>query len=204
MAFLEEFEMNIIVSLFAFVFGSIPWGFIIGKLKGIDLRKTGSGNIGTTNVLRVIGKKEALATLLLDISKGFIPVMLLRLFYEESNLLLLGFTGIAAILGHCFTPFLKFKGGKGVATSVGVILAFSPLAGLITVIIWLSTFAVFRISSLSALVAFGVLPLVTMILRYPDEVTVFAFIITAIIYLRHLSNIKRLMKGTETKIGDKK
>lgn len=196
--------MNIIVSLFAFVFGSIPWGFIIGKLKGIDLRKTGSGNIGTTNVLRVIGKKEALATLLLDISKGFIPVMLLRLFYEESNLLLLGFTGIAAILGHCFTPFLKFKGGKGVATSVGVILAFSPLAGLITVIIWLSTFAVFRISSLSALVAFGVLPLVTMILRYPDEVTVFAFIITAIIYLRHLSNIKRLMKGTETKIGDKK
>ncbi|MEJ5227341.1 glycerol-3-phosphate 1-O-acyltransferase PlsY [Thermodesulfovibrio sp.] len=196
--------MNIIVSIFAFVFGSIPWGFIIGKLKGIDLRKTGSGNIGTTNVLRVIGKKEALATLLLDISKGFIPVMLLRLFYEESNLLLLGFTGIAAILGHCFTPFLKFKGGKGVATSVGFILAFSPLAGLTTVIIWLSTFAVFRISSLSALVAFGVLPLVTMILRYPDEVTVFAFIITAIIYLRHLSNIKRLMKGTETKIGDKK
>lgn len=204
MAFLEELEMNIIVSIFAFVFGSIPWGFIIGKLKGIDLRKTGSGNIGTTNVLRVIGKKEALATLLLDISKGFIPVMLLRLFYEESNLLLLGFTGIAAILGHCFTPFLKFKGGKGVATSVGVILAFSPLAGLTTVIIWLSTFAVFRISSLSALVAFGVLPLVTMILRYPDEVTVFAFIITAIIYLRHLSNIKRLMKGTEIKIGDKK
>jgi glycerol-3-phosphate acyltransferase PlsY len=204
MAFLEEFEMNIIVSIFAFIFGSIPWGFIIGKLKGIDLRKTGSGNIGTTNVLRVIGKKEALATLLLDISKGFIPVMLLRLFYEESNMLLLGFTGIAAILGHCFTPFLKFKGGKGVATSVGVILAFSPLAGLTTVIIWLSTFAVFRISSLSALVAFGVLPLVTMILRYPDEVTVFAFIITAIIYLRHLSNIKRLLKGTETKIGDKK
>ncbi|WP_297209111.1 MULTISPECIES: glycerol-3-phosphate 1-O-acyltransferase PlsY [Thermodesulfovibrio] len=196
--------MNIIVSIFAFIFGSIPWGFIIGKLKGIDLRKTGSGNIGTTNVLRVIGKKEALATLLLDISKGFIPVMLLRLFYEESNMLLLGFTGIAAILGHCFTPFLKFKGGKGVATSVGVILAFSPLAGLTTVIIWLSTFAVFRISSLSALVAFGVLPLVTMILRYPDEVTVFAFIITAIIYLRHLSNIKRLLKGTETKIGDKK
>lgn len=204
MAFLEEFEMNIIISLFAFIFGSIPWGFIIGKLKGIDLRKTGSGNIGTTNVLRVIGKKEALATLLLDISKGFIPVMLLRLFYNESTLLLLGFTGIAGILGHCFTPFLKFKGGKGVATSVGVILAFTPLAGLITVVIWLSTFAVFRISSLSALMAFGVLPLVTMILRYPDEVTVFAFIITAIIYLRHLSNIKRLLKGTEAKIGDKK
>ncbi|MCX8033866.1 MAG: glycerol-3-phosphate 1-O-acyltransferase PlsY [Thermodesulfovibrio sp.] len=195
--------MSLLLCLFAFFFGSIPWGYIIGKAKGIDLRKTGSGNIGATNVLRTIGKKEALATLLLDISKGFIPVLLVQLFYpHEKNLM--GTVGVLAILGHCFTPFLKFKGGKGVATSIGVILAYTPLAGLITLFIWILIFKIFRISSLGALIAFGLLPLNVFLLNYPYEVTIFTFIFTVIIYLRHTDNIKRLLKGTEPRMGDKK
>lgn len=191
--------------IFAFLFGSIPWGYLIGKLRGIDLRKTGSGNIGATNVLRVIGKKEALATLLLDISKGFIPVILVQLLYpSEKNLILMGTVGIVSILGHCFTPFLKFKGGKGVATSIGVILAYTPIAGLITISIWILTFKIFRISSLGALIAFGLLPLNLYILNYSSEAIILTLLITAIIYFRHIENIKRLFQGKELKIGDKK
>lgn len=197
--------MSFLLCIFAFLFGSIPWGYFIGKAKGIDLRKTGSGNIGATNVLRIIGKKEALATLLLDISKGFIPVLLVQLLYTyEKNLILMGTVGILAIIGHCFTPFLKFKGGKGVATSIGVILAYTPLAGIIILVIWIMIFKFSRISSLSALVSFGLLPLNVYILNYPKEILIFSFLISAIIYLKHITNIKRLLTGTEPKIGDKK
>lgn len=196
--------MSLLLCLFALFFGSIPWGYLIGKSKGIDLRKTGSGNIGATNVLRTIGKKEALATLLLDISKGFIPVLLVPLLYPEKNLILMGTVGVLAIIGHCFSPFLKFKGGKGVATSIGVILAYTPLAGIITLLLWILTFKLFRISSLGALVSFGLLPLNVYILNYPIEVKVFSVLIMLIIYLRHAANIKRLLKGSEPKIGDNK
>lgn len=197
--------MSLIFCIFAFFFGAIPWGYILGKAKGIDIRKTGSGNIGATNVMRTLGKKEAAITLLLDISKGFIPVMIVRLFpaYGE-NQFLLGSVGVLAILGHCFTPFLKFKGGKGVATSIGVLLAYTPLSGVITVIIWLITVKTTRISSLGALVSFTLLPLVVYILNYSYTAVGFASLFTIIIYLRHISNIKRLIKGVEPKIGEKK
>jgi len=196
--------MSLIFCIFAFVSGSIPWGYLIGKAKGIDLRKTGSGNIGATNVMRVIGKKEALITLLLDILKGAIPVLIVRLSPYGENLILLGTVGLLAILGHCFTPFLKFKGGKGVATSIGVLLAYMPLAGLITVIIWIITVKISRISSAGALVSFALLPLNVYITGYPREFLIFAWLFTILIYSRHISNIKRLIKGIEPKIGEKK
>lgn len=196
--------MSLIFCIFAFVSGSIPWGYLIGKAKGIDLRKTGSGNIGATNVMRVIGKKEALITLLLDILKGAIPVLIVRLSPYGENLILIGTVGLLAILGHCFTPFLKFKGGKGVATSIGVLLAFMPLAGLITVIIWIITVKISRISSAGALVSFALLPLNVYITGYPREFLIFAWLFTILIYSRHISNIKRLIKGIEPKIGEKK
>ncbi len=197
--------MNFLLFTFALFFGSIPWGYLIGKWKGIDLRKSGSGNIGATNVLRIIGKKEALITLLLDMSKGFIPVILARLYYpHEQNLVSMEIAGILAILGHCFTPFLKFKGGKGVATSIGVILAYTPLAGITTVMLWIVMFLIFRISSLSALTAFSLLPLNLFLLNYPEKSIIFSFCIVVIIYIKHFSNIKRLLKGIEPKIGDKK
>jgi len=191
--------------LITFFFGAIPWGYIIGKSRGIDIRKVGSGNIGATNVMRVLGKKEALITLLLDILKGFAPVLMIKILnpYGES-IIFSGAVGISAILGHCFTPFLKFKGGKGVATSIGVLLAYMPLAGLITVVIWIITVVMSRISSLGAIVSFALLPLNVNILCYPKELLIFAWLFTIIIYSRHISNIKRLIKGIEPKIGEKK
>lgn len=196
--------LSLLLVVFAFFFGSIPWGYMIGKLKGVDLRKVGSGNIGATNVLRVIGKKEAIITLLLDISKGLIPVLVVKILPSYGdNLLLIGLVGISSILGHCYTPFLKFKGGKGVATSIGVLLGYMPLAGLITILIWIITFKISKISSVGALVSFAFLPVNVYLLGYSEEVKLFAFLITAIIYLRHIENIKRLLKGTESKIGEK-
>ena len=196
--------MSFLFYIFAFLFGSIPWGYLIGKAKGVDLRKIGSRNIGATNVLRTIGKKEALVTLLLDISKGFIPVLLVQVLYpDKNNYILMGTVGILAIIGHCFTPFLKFKGGKGVATSLGVILAYTPFVGILTLVIWIIIFKISKVSSLSALVSFGLLPLNVYIMNYSNEVVFFCFLITVIIYLKHIPNIKRLLKGTETKIGDK-
>lgn len=196
--------MILLLCIFAFFFGSIPWGYIIGKTKEIDLRKIGSGNIGATNVMRVIGKKQALITLFLDISKGFIPVFVIKLIPQYStNCILLGTVGVLAILGHCFTPFLKFKGGKGVATSIGVLLAYIPLVGIITVATWIVAVKISRISSVGALLSFGLLPVNVYILNCPDEVLVFACAFTTIVYLRHISNINRLIKGNEPKIGQR-
>lgn len=195
--------MSLFFCFFAFFSGSIPWGYLIGRAKGVDLTKVGSGNIGTTNVMRVIGKKEALLTLVLDILKGFVPVFILRLTPYGENLILLAVAGILAIIGHCFTPFLRFRGGKGVATSVGVLLAIMPLAGLITVILWAVTVKISRISSLGALVCFSLLPLTVYLLDYPEELLIFSGLITLIIYSRHISNIKRLLGGIEPKIGEK-
>jgi len=191
--------------LITFFFGAIPWGYIIGKSRGIDLRKVGSGNIGATNVMRVLGKKEALITLILDMLKGFAPVLMIKILNPNGeSILFSGAIGISAILGHCFTPFLKFKGGKGVATSIGVLLAYMPLAGLITVVIWMLTVKISRISSLGAIVSFALLPLNVNIIGYPKELLIFAWLFTIIIYSRHISNIKRLIRGTEPKIGEKK
>lgn len=193
--------MNILFCIFAFLVGSIPWGYLIGKLKGVDLRRVGSGNIGATNVLRTVGKKEALLTLILDLSKGTVPVLLFRAIYpNEESLFFAGIIGISAILGHCYSPWLKFKGGKGVATSLGVLLAYVPLAGVITIILWILTYKLSKISSLSALVSFTILPGVVIILGYPMEILSLIILITVIIYLRHRENISRLIQGKEQKI----
>ncbi len=194
--------MTLLLCVFAFLFGSIPWGYLIGKMKGVDLKTRGSGNIGTTNVMRVIGKKEALYTLLLDISKGFIPVFILKLFPQYSNnFTVLGIVGFLAIVGHCFTPFLKFKGGKGVATSLGVLLAYAPLAGLITIVLWILIVKITKISSVGALISFALVPLNVYFLGYSQEILIFTAMFTIIIYSRHISNIKRLFSGTEPRIG---
>lgn len=188
--------------IFSFFVGSIPWGYIIGKIRGFDLRKTGSGNIGATNVLRVIGKKEALLTLLLDLSKGALPVLLHRLLISNhESLSFTGIIGICAILGHCYSPWLKFKGGKGVATSLGVLLAYVPLSGLITILIWIISYKISKISSLGALLAFALLPLNVIIIGYGIDILPYIIAITLIIYIRHRENIIRLIQGKEQKIS---
>lgn len=187
--------------ILSFLIGSIPTGLLIARTKGIDLRKVGSGNIGATNVLRAVGKEAALFTLIGDIAKGVLPVAIGKFF--GLGIFDAGILGISSILGHNFSLFLKFKGGKGVATSIGVLLAFSPHVALLTITIWLLTARWTRYSSLSALIAFGLLPLSIYMLDYSKEKMIIAVVIAGLIFVRHTANIKRLMQGTESKIGEK-
>jgi len=184
----------------AFVMGSIPVGVIVAKTKGIDLKKIGSGNIGATNVLRSLGKGPAALTLLGDMLKGTLAVALgkyfgLGTFYQ-------GLIGLSAILGHTFSLFLGFRGGKGVATSLGVFLLYSPQTALITFIIWIVVVLTTKYSSLGALISFGLLPLTIILLDGKDKLPV-AVLVTLFILIRHTDNIRRLIKGTERKIGER-
>jgi len=183
----------------AFLIGSIPCGVLVARVQGIDLKKVGSGNIGATNVLRTTGKWPALLTLAGDMMKGVIPVAAVR--YFVNDLAMEGVIGLSAILGHNFSVFLRFRGGKGVATSIGVLLVFSPKAALVTVIIWLAVLFFTRYSSLGAIVAFGALPFTVYGVDYGREKLTISLMMSALLMLRHADNIKRLIQGTEPKIG---
>ncbi|HMK59790.1 MAG TPA: glycerol-3-phosphate 1-O-acyltransferase PlsY [Dissulfurispiraceae bacterium] len=202
----------------AFLFGSIPTGLLIATFKGVDLRKIGSGNIGATNVLRALGRGAALATLIGDMLKGLLPVLAVRHLLPDMGIqfsdqyLSLPFTitnahtalegavGIAAILGHNFSIFLKFKGGKGVATSLGVALALSPHAALMAATVWLLAFKFSGYSSLGGILAFASFPFCIYVIDYsPDKIGI-AAIMAALIFITHRGNIKRLLTGTENKV----
>jgi glycerol-3-phosphate acyltransferase PlsY len=191
---------NIILLIAAFVLGSIPFGIITAKAKGIDLKKIGSGNIGATNVLRSLGKWPAVITLLGDILKGTLAVAIGK--YSGVEPLYEGLIGISAILGHNFSLFLGFRGGKGVATSLGVLFIYAPPAALVTLIIWIGVVLFTKYSSLGAIVSFALLPLNVMLFDFQDKTKIFiSILISLFIILRHMDNIKRLMNGSERKIG---
>ncbi len=190
----------IIAVVGGYLLGSVPFGLVLTRLGGLgDIREIGSGNIGATNVLRTGRKDLALLTLLLDSGKGAIAVILAGIFISSE----LGATaGAAAFIGHCFPLYLKFKGGKGVATFVGTILAIDWTIGLTFLAGWLLTALLFRISSLSALA--GSLIAAGYAYQYGVQgvwITVFAM--TVVIYIRHKDNISRIAQGTEPKIGKK-
>jgi len=191
---------NIILLIAAFVLGSIPFGIITAKVKGIDLKKVGSGNIGATNVLRSLGKWPAVITLLGDILKGTLAVAIGK--YSGVEPLFEGLIGIAAISGHSFSIFLGFKGGKGVATSLGVLVMYTPHVALITLVVWIGVVLFTKYSSLGAIVSFALLPLNIMLFDFQDKTKFFiSILISLFIIIRHKDNIRRLMKGTERKIG---
>jgi glycerol-3-phosphate acyltransferase PlsY len=184
--------------------GSIPFGLVLVKAAGLgDIRAIGSGNIGATNVLRTGRKDLALATFLLDSGKAALALILARHFLGEQA----GFVaGAAAFLGHCFPIWLKFKGGKGVATFFGVLFAGLPLIGFACGALWVLTAMLFRFSSLSALVAAATAPILAYIMRDPDNWYApvgFCALLAVLIYFRHSANIGRLINGTEPRIGDK-
>lgn len=187
-----------LLSLAAFLIGSIPSGQIIARSRGIDLQKAGSGNIGATNVLRTTGKLPALFTLIGDFAKGMAVVLLAGFF--DVGILYQGAMGIIAVLGHNFSIFLKFKGGKGVATSLGVLIIYAPLAALVTVVIWLITVALTRYSSLGAVISFCSLPLSILFLDTKEKLPI-AIIMSIILLVRHTDNIRRLIAGTESRVG---
>ena len=184
-----------------YLLGSIPFGLLIARATGQgDIRKIGSGNIGATNVLRTGRKDIAFITLLLDAGKAGIAALVFNHFFGAP----IGFfAGAAALIGHCFPIWLKFKGGKGVATFFGALLATAWPIGLIAGAIWLACAFITRISSLSALAAAGSAPLIALIMGYP-HVAMMAAVMAIIIYVRHAENIGRILQGTESRIGQKK
>jgi len=193
----------------AFLMGSIPFGLLFTKGSGVDLRSTGSRNIGATNVLRSVGKVPAILTLLADGLKGVAPVFICKYLLSMNNSdipageLWMSAVGLAAVLGHMFSIFLGFNGGKGVATGIGVIIAYSPAVSVILIGIWTAVAVVSRYSSLAALIAVSSLPLIYVIQGASAIKITFGIILTALIIFKHKTNIHNLMSGTETRIGKK-
>jgi len=187
-------------AVIGYLLGSIPFGMVLARLMGLgNLREIGSGNIGATNVLRTGNKTAAALTLLLDGGKGAAAVLLARAFAAEDAAQL---AGLMAFLGHCYPVWLRFAGGKGVATFLGLLLALAWPAGLAACLTWLAMAAVTRISSLSALVAAAAAPLWLLLLGVPGTILL-AVLLALVIFWRHRGNIARLMDGTEPRIGRK-
>ncbi|MDI7864391.1 glycerol-3-phosphate 1-O-acyltransferase PlsY [Rhizobiaceae bacterium n13] len=188
------------IACLGYLLGSIPFGLLLTRMAGLgDVRKIGSGNIGATNVLRTGNKKLAAATLLLDAFKGTAAVWIAHyLFGQDAGLI----AGFFAFLGHLFPVWLGFKGGKGVATYIGILLGIAPAMVLVFAFIWLAIAYLSRYSSLSALVATLVIPVVLWILGQ-EKMTLVMAAMTIITWWKHKANIERLILGTETKIGQK-
>ena len=206
------YDLNYLVLVSIFIFGyflgSIPFGLILTKISGLgDIRKIGSGNIGATNVLRTGNKKIALFTLLLDGGKGALAIYLITIILPkvfDNNLNMIEFyqctVAISAVVGHCFPIWLRFKGGKGVATGFGVILSLNLNIGIVALLIWVLIAKVFKISSMSALIAFILIPV--LMFYYETEIIYFlsSFLISLVCFVQHRENIKRLIKRSEPKI----
>jgi acyl phosphate:glycerol-3-phosphate acyltransferase len=184
----------------AYLLGSVPFGILIARLRGdVDLRRVGSGNIGATNVLRAVGKGAAVLTLLGDIGKGVLAVALPR--WAEAPALVVAAAALAAVLGHLFPVLAGFRGGKGVATTLGVILAAMPLVGGVLLLIWLAVAAAFRYSSLAALTATAALPVLAWLVDGRSTMVGASGALAVLVFARHRENIARLWTGTEGKIG---
>ena len=185
----------IILTLLSYLLGSIPAGFLVGSSAGVDVRSAGSGNIGATNVARTLGWKKGLVTLFADVAKGFLPVL-------AAHLLDLGnaaaaAAGLAAFAGHLYPVFLRFKGGKGVATAAGVYLAAMPLGILVVLGVFVLVMLAARRVSLASMSAAVLAPVAAWALSYPEEVAWMSLVIGFLVVLRHRENIRRLMAGEE-------
>jgi glycerol-3-phosphate acyltransferase PlsY len=203
-----------LVAACAFLLGSIPFGYVLVRfIHGIDVRSIGSGNIGATNVARTGGRKTAIATLVLDTFKGWLPVFLVLHLAaipagdDAQRHTLAALAALAAVLGHMFTPWLGFKGGKGVATGLGVFLALAPLAALAALGIFAATLAFTKYVSLGSVLAAAAFPLLLWGIEgehFPAAALALSAIAAALVVIRHHENIGRLLAGTESRFGAKK
>ena len=202
----------IVVAILSYLIGSINFSIIISKkVAGFDVREKGSGNAGTTNMLRTVGKKAALITLVCDILKGVISILLALLIgkiaKEANNSILVQIAGILVIIGHTFPIFFKFKGGKGVATAVGVLLTTNWQIGLICLVFALILMALTRFVSLGSIAAAILFPVLTVFIHenylVPGNYVIFAIIMAVLVVFNHRSNVKRLLEGKENKLSFK-
>ena len=188
--------------LIAYFLGCIPFGLIVARVNNVDLRSQGSGNIGATNAMRVMGKKAGAITLVGDMLKGTAGVLIaVKLAGGEAGY----YAAAAAVLGHDFPVFSGFKGGKGVATSFGVLLALCPYVAITGFAVWLLSLSVWKMSSLSALVSFAAIPAAAYLMRPDDKsLIIICVFLTVTIFAKHHSNIRRIIDGDESQIGRKK
>lgn len=202
------------VLLGGYLLGSIPFGYVAGKIRGIDIRRFGSGNIGATNVVRVLGKRYGYSVFVLDVLKGFGAVKISMSIATDARLEwaspeIFGiFAAIASVIGHSFPVWLKFRGGKGVATAAGALFGLMPVAALIAVLIWISIFWFTRYVSLASVVAAVALPIVILIMTRLTQIHGKALFysslcIAAVVIWRHHSNLSRLMHGSEPRFTRK-
>jgi acyl phosphate:glycerol-3-phosphate acyltransferase len=187
--------MDVLLIISGYLIGSVPAGYVLGRLSGVDVRNTGSGNVGATNVARVVGRKQGLVTLIADVAKGLIPVIVAMQLGASLGATVL--VGTAAFVGHLYPIFLKFQGGKGVATALGVFIALAPVATLILVTVFALTALTSRIVSLASIITAALAPFILWLFQYPPLVVVMAAFIGAAITFRHRSNIQRLINGSE-------
>ncbi len=199
--FMTDLPWILLATLGAYLIGSVPFGLVLTRMAGLgDIRKVGSGNIGATNVLRTGNKGLALATLLLDGGKGAVAVLLAWQFGDK----LAAFAALGAVLGHMFPVWLRFNGGKGFATAIGVFLALHPLVGLAMCGTWLLVAITFRYSSVATLTAISLVPLYLYFIGAAWLPMIIAVIIVVLMWIRHHGNLRRLVRGEESKIGAKK
>jgi len=191
--------MNFLFPLIGYFVGAVPFGLVFSKMAGIDVRTEGSKNIGATNVNRVLGKKLGFLTLVCDCLKGFLPMYLAAYFLPESETreLVVAVSGIMAVIGHMFPVYLKFKGGKGVATSLGVFLFLQPLAVLISLAVFVAAVAFSGFVSAGSLLASGLIPLWLWLLGSSNITIVSATVVALLIWIKHHANIRRLLQGNE-------
>ncbi len=190
----------------AYLVGSVPTGFLVARAKGIDIRKVGSGNMGATNVFRTLGKGPGILVLLIDAAKGALSVLLLPGMFAgigADPVWLRLIAALGAVLGHNYTCWLGFKGGKGIATSAGVLAALVPQAFLITLGTWILVFAASRYVSLASVCAAGILPLATVLTRQPLPIIGLNLLLGLLAIWKHKANLERLLAGTENRIGKK-
>jgi glycerol-3-phosphate acyltransferase PlsY len=197
-----------LIAVLSYLIGSFPAGYLAGRIAGVDIRTVGSGNVGATNVLRALGKRFGYPVFLIDFGKGVVAVILSRLIAKsggsnENTIELAGMlSGICAVVGHSFPLWLKFRGGKGVATSIGVLFALMPLAAAIMCIVWIATFEITRYVSLASVMAAVSLPISFAGMLFLNRLNTpvllyFSLCLAAVIVIRHRSNLSRLAKGTE-------
>ena len=197
-------SVDLVQVLFAYLLGSIPFGLIASKLVAeIDPRTLGSGNIGFTNVLRVVGRKAGAYALVGDIGKGLFSTTVLPIAFpgHVTELRIILVIGFAVVIGHCYSVFLGFHGGKGVATALGAILGIDFILGLLLLVVWVIAVAIWRFAALGALIASGLLPLMIAFPGQNIDKFVFGVGVAVVIWIRHRENLNRLRSGTESHIG---
>ncbi len=196
----ESASIGLVIA--AYFLGSIPFGLVLGKMKGVDVRALGSGNIGATNVARSLGKKLGALVLLLDALKSAIPTLIAKLLVERGQLSTeyLALVAIAGIVGHCYPVWLKFRGGKGVATSLGVFLVIDPLLAGIGIVLFVGLYIVFGIASIGSVAAAAMFPILLWALDRPAPLVYLGIAGAAIIIIKHRTNLLRLFQGSENKV----